>query len=124
MRAQRAHSGGRDRAVGRPLAVLVVSAVLALVAASMSSARPAAAAPSDPTVTLVSWPAGDGYLVVSRSGQLWAFGSALDLGSPSDLGTAGVDLVAVAARSSSSYTGKSMAFISHINPGGYDFNQG
>ncbi|MBN4059558.1 hypothetical protein JYT35_00390 [Acidimicrobium ferrooxidans] len=72
---------------------------LSLVAAVAGSLGPVSAAPSDPTVALVSWPDGDGYLVVSRSGRLWTFGSAVSLGSPSDLGVAGVDLVAVATRS-------------------------
>ncbi|HEC09860.1 MAG TPA: hypothetical protein ENI86_09885 [Acidimicrobiales bacterium] len=40
----------------------------------------------------MSWPSGDGYVVVSRSGKLWAFGSGRDLGSPEGLG---VDLVDV-----------------------------
>ncbi len=70
-----------------------------LIAAPMSLRGPAAAAPSDPTVGLVSWPHGDGYLVVSRSGRLWTFGSAVGLGSPSDLGAAGIDVVALATRS-------------------------
>ncbi|NOX28638.1 MAG: hypothetical protein GXP35_01085 [Actinobacteria bacterium] len=99
MKARRTHRGGRALETARPRAALLILVVLSLVAASVGSFGPVSAAASDPTVALVSWPEGDGYLVVSRSGRLWTFGSAVGLGSPADLDASGVDLVAVATRS-------------------------
>ncbi|MFV1991773.1 MAG: hypothetical protein ACC652_13665, partial [Acidimicrobiales bacterium] len=58
-------------------AAILVAAVVSL----LGTQAPASAAPTD-IVGLVSTPTGNGYVMVSRSGQIWAFGDAQDYGSP------------------------------------------
>ncbi len=76
--------------------LLAVAALLALVMiALLGSQAPASAAPTD-VVGLVSTPTGEGYLMVSQAGQIWAFGDAQDFGSP----TASTAVVSLAITSS------------------------